>query len=258
MNHAHFSMNESLLFFPDAPPIDADFAAGKIILIDKPLTWTSFDVVNKVRYALKPLKLKVGHAGTLDPLATGLLIICTGKLTKQIDTYQAEEKEYTGTITLGATTHSYDLEREIDQTFPLQNWTNEELISAAKKLSGEIEQYPPAHSALKHEGERMYEKARRGEAMEIKSRKVTVSNFELTDVALPVVSFRIVCSKGTYIRSLAHDFGQLLNNGAHLSSLRRTRSGQFSVENAWDLNELVGVLKGSQRQEAGIGTKPET
>ncbi|MBE7176834.1 MAG: tRNA pseudouridine(55) synthase TruB, partial [Mucilaginibacter polytrichastri] len=211
----------------------------------KPLRWTSFDVVNKTRNALKPLKLKVGHAGTLDPLATGLLVICTGKLTKQIDTFQAEEKEYTGTITLGATTPSYDLEREVDRTFPLQNWSEEELFSVAKKLSGEIEQFPPAHSALKKDGERLYEKARRGEEVELKARKVTVSTFELTRIALPEIDFRIVCSKGTYIRSLAHDFGRLLDNGGHLSSLRRTRSGQFNVADAWNLDELVGVLKNS-------------
>lgn len=246
------------IFSPNSTPADADFATGKIILVDKPLTWTSFDVVNKIRYALKPVKLKVGHAGTLDPLATGLLIICTGKLTKQIDSYQAEEKEYTGTFTLGATTPSYDLEQDIDQTFLLQNWSHEELLLAVKKLSGEIEQFPPAHSALKKDGERMYEKARRGEVMDIKSRKVTIIEFELTDVQLPVVGFRIVCSKGTYIRSLAHDFGKLLDNGAHLSALRRTRSGQFSVEDAWNLDELVKVLKGSERQDAGYETTPDT
>src|SRR5690606_2221103 len=206
------------------------FAEGEILLVDKPLTWTSFDVVGKLRNTMKPLKLKVGHAGTLDPLATGLLIICTGKLTKKIDTCQAEDKEYTGVITLGATTPSYDLETEIDQTFDISAITEEEILAVAKSFEGEQEQLPPAHSAVKIKGERVYEKARRGEDVELKPRKIIISSFVIEKIEMPNVHFRIKCSKGTYIRSIAHDFGKALNNGAHLSSLRRTMSGDFHVD----------------------------
>lgn len=219
------------------------FAEGEVLLVDKPKTWTSFDVVGKLRNTMKPLKLKVGHAGTLDPLATGLLIICTGKLTKQIDSYQAEDKEYTGTITLGATTPSYDLETEIDQTFDISSITEEQIRAAALTFEGEIDQFPPAHSALKINGERVYEKARRGEEVELKSRRVTISSFEIEKIELPLIYFKIKCSKGTYIRSIAHDLGKALNNGSYLSSLRRTMSGNFHVDNAWNLEELIAVIR---------------
>lgn len=219
------------------------FAEGEILLVDKPLTWTSFDVVGKLRNTMKPLKLKVGHAGTLDPLATGLLIICTGKLTKIIDTFQAEDKEYTGIITLGATTPSYDLETEIDQTFDISAITEEEILAVAKSFEGEQEQLPPAHSAVKIKGERVYEKARRGEDVELKPRKIIISSFVIEKIEMPNVHFRIKCSKGTYIRSIAHDFGKALNNGAHLSSLRRTMSGDFHVDDAWKLDELIKAIR---------------
>jgi tRNA pseudouridine55 synthase len=220
-----------------------NFAEGELLLINKPYKWTSFDVVGKIRNSLKPLKLKVGHAGTLDPLATGLLILCTGKLTKQIDTFQAEEKEYTGTMVLGATTPSFDLETVIDQEFPIDNLTNEAICAATGPFIGAIRQYPPAHSAVKVNGERLYVRARRGEETELKLRDVTVSTFEITRIALPEVDFRIVCSKGTYIRSLVSDFGKQLNNGAYLSKLTRTRSGSFLLENAFEVSDLVNYLR---------------
>jgi tRNA pseudouridine55 synthase len=219
------------------------FAEGELLLVNKPYKWTSFDVVGKLRNAFKPLKLKVGHAGTLDPLATGLLIVCTGKMTKQIDTFQAEEKEYTGTFILGSTTPTYDLESEPEQKFPIDHLTDQQIHDACKNFIGDIEQYPPAHSAIKVGGERLYEKARRGEDVELKPRKVTITEFEITRIALPEVDFRVVCSKGTYIRSLANDFGAALHNGAYLSRLRRTRSGHFKVEDAWEVMELVGTVR---------------
>ena len=220
------------------------FADGEVLLIDKPLQWTSFDVVHKVRNAIKPLKVKVGHAGTLDPLATGLLIICTGKFTKRIDEYQAQEKTYTGTITLGATTPSYDLEREIDRRFDVSAITEEQILETAKMFVGEIEQIPPAHSAIKIDGERVYAKARRGEIVQVKPRKVYIRQFEIVRIDMPHVEFRVVCSKGTYIRSLAHDFGAAMDNGAHLSQLRRTKIGDFNVASAWQLPDLVKRIKG--------------
>ena len=231
-------MNPPQKFFPVF-----NFTDGEVLLINKPCTWTSFDVVGKLRNSFKPLKLKVGHAGTLDPLASGLLIICTGKLTKQIDTFQAEEKEYTGTFTLGATTPSYDMETEPDETFDTSGLTQQKIRDAALDFIGEIDQYPPIYSALKIDGERLYEKARRGESVDIPSRKVNISEFEITSINLPEVEFRVVCSKGTYIRSLAYDFGKKLNNGAYLSKLRRTRSGNFKVENAFEVMELVNHIK---------------
>ena len=220
-----------------------NFAEGELLLINKPFKWTSFDVVGKIRNSLKPLKLKVGHAGTLDPLATGLLILCTGKLTKQIDTFQAEEKEYTGTMVLGATTPSFDLETVVDQEFPLDGITEEAIYAATAPFIGEIQQYPPAHSAVKVNGERLYVKARRGEETELRIRNVSVPVFEITRIALPEVDFRIVCSKGTYIRSLVSDFGKQLNNGAYLSKLVRTRSGNFLLENAFEVKDLVDYLR---------------
>jgi tRNA pseudouridine55 synthase len=213
-----------------------DYISGQVILIDKPLEWTSFQVVNKMRWLIRQAfgikKIKVGHAGTLDPLASGLLIICTGKFTKKIDTYQAQEKEYTGTFTLGATTPSYDLETEIDQTFDISKLTSEKIREAVQQFLGEIQQQPPVFSALKKEGKRLYEFARNGEEVDIPFRTVTISEFEITNIDLPKVDFRVVCSKGTYIRSLANDFGKALENGAHLSALRRTKIGEFSVQDA--------------------------
>lgn len=227
-----------MLSFPEF-----DFAAGEMLLINKPYQWTSFDVVNKIRNSLKPLKLKVGHAGTLDPLATGLLIVCTGKLTKQIDTFQAEDKEYTGTMVLGATTPSYDMETEIDQKFDISNLTTEAIQQNCNHFLGEIFQYPPAHSAVKLNGERLYEKARRGEEVELKKRLVHILALEITRIQLPEVDFRVVCSKGTYIRSLVHDFGQKLQNGAYLSQLTRTKSGNYELKNAYELQDFVQHLQ---------------
>jgi tRNA pseudouridine55 synthase len=221
----------------------ADFTEGQLLLVNKPYNWTSFDVVGKLRNAFKPLKLKVGHAGTLDPLATGLLIICTGKMTKQIDTFQAQEKEYTGTMILGATTLSYDMETPVDQQFDIGHITEAQIKAACKPFIGDIEQYPPAHSAIKIDGERLYQKARRGEEVEKRLRPVTISEFEITGIALPEINFRVVCSKGTYIRSLIHDFGNALNNGAYLSKLRRTRSGDYKIEDAREVMELVNIIR---------------
>lgn len=223
-----------------------DYKEGQVILIDKPLEWTSFQAVNKVRWLIRKSfgikKIKVGHAGTLDPLATGLLIICTGKITKKIDAFQVQEKEYTGTFTLGCTTPSYDLETEIDQTFDISEITSEKIHEATKQFIGEIQQQPPVFSALKKEGKRLYEFARSGEEVEIPFRTITISEFEITKIALPKVDFRVVCSKGTYIRSLANDFGKALNNGAHLSALRRTRIGEFSVEKAVGIEAFEASL----------------
>ena len=220
-----------------------EFAEGQLLLVNKPYKWTSFDVVGKIRNAFKPLKLKVGHAGTLDPLATGLLIICTGKMTKQIDSFQAEEKEYTGTMVLGATTPTYDLESEPEQQFVTDHLTETQIKDACKQFTGDIQQYPPAHSAIKIDGERLYEKARRGEEVELRLRSVTISEFEITRIELPEVDFRVVCSKGTYIRSLVNDFGKALDNGAYLSRLRRTRSGSFNVSDAWEVMEIVNTIR---------------
>lgn len=224
-----------------------DYLNGQILLIDKPLEWTSFQAVNKIRWHIKQKfglkKIKVGHAGTLDPLATGLLIICTGKQTKKISEYQGQIKEYTGTFTLGATTPSYDLETEINETFPIDHLTEEILYNATTSFIGEIDQKPPIFSAIKKDGKRLYELARKGETTEIKSRKVTISKFEITNINLPKVDFRVVCSKGTYIRSLAYDYGLSLNSGAHLSALRRTKIGNFSVENAVSIDEFIKNLE---------------
>ena len=220
-----------------------EFAEGQLLLVNKPYNWTSFDVVGKIRNSFKPLKLKVGHAGTLDPLATGLLIICTGKMTKQIDTFQAQEKEYTGTMILGETTPSYDMETEADRKFDISHITEEQIKASCAQFIGEIGQYPPAHSAIKIDGERLYEKARRGEDVELRLRSVTITEFEITNIALPEVSFRVVCSKGTYIRSLVNDFGKALDNGAYLSKLRRTKSGEYNVEDAWEVMELANTIR---------------
>ena len=225
-----------------------DFKAGEVILIDKPLTWTSFDVVRKIKYRI-PKKTKIGHAGTLDPLATGLLILCTGKMTKQIETYQAQVKEYTGCITLGNTTPSADLESEFDATFPIDHITPELIESATQKFIGEIDQVPPVFSAVLVNGVRAYRKARAGEEVEMKSRRITISEFEITSIDMPNVYFRVVCSKGTYIRSLARDFGEALNSGSHLSALRRTKIGDFSVDDAYDVTDFTDLVESKQSTE---------
>ncbi len=223
-----------------------DFISGQAILIDKPLDWTSFQVVNKLRWAIRKAfdlkKLKVGHAGTLDPLATGLLMICTGKMTKQIYTFQSQIKEYTGTIVLGSTTPSYDLETEIDNTFSTQHISGSLIYETAREFIGTIEQIPPIFSAVKKDGKRLYEFARLGESVEIESRKISISEFEITGIEGLNINFRVVCSKGTYIRSLAHDFGKALNSGAHLSVLRRTKIGNFNVNNAMSPEYFVNTL----------------
>jgi tRNA pseudouridine55 synthase len=218
---------------PNALPKDP----GTVILVDKPLDWTSFDVVNKLRYHLK-IK-KIGHAGTLDPLATGLLILCTGKMTKQIEKYQAQEKEYTGKFVIGNTTPSYDLETVIENPKEYKHITESDIISVVQNLTGIIEQIPPIFSAIKVNGKRAYKGARNGEEVILKARTVEVMQFEITNIQLPEVTFKIVCSKGTYIRSLARDFGVALGVGAYLSELRRTKIGDFSVENAETIEELT-------------------
>lgn len=220
--------------------------AGELLLINKPLTWTSFDAVNVLKKACR-IK-KIGHAGTLDPLATGLLILCTGKKTKEIDTYQAAEKEYTGKLVLGKTTPSIDLETSFDFDFPTEHITLEDMIKAANALTGTIEQFPPIYSAVKMGGERLYKKARRGESIEIKPRTVTVSVFEIDAQNFPEISFRIVCSKGTYIRSLVRDFGLLLNSGAYMNELCRTRIGEYWLKDAEEIKEIIK----RKRKELGL------
>nr|WP_053976921.1 tRNA pseudouridine(55) synthase TruB [Mangrovimonas xylaniphaga] len=223
-----------------------DFKDGQVLLIDKPLTWTSFQVVNKLRWEIRHAhnikKIKVGHAGTLDPLASGLLVICTGKMTKQINTFQAQIKEYTGTIVLGSTTPSFDLETEIDATYPTDHITEALIHETTKSFLGDIEQYPPVFSAIKKDGKRLYEFARAGEEVEVKPRTINISEFEITRIGENEVDFRVVCSKGTYIRSLAHDFGKALNSGGHLSVLRRTKIGDFDVAKALTPENFIKTL----------------
>lgn len=213
-----------------------DYLEGQLLLIDKPLTWTSFQAVNALKWAIRRKfelkKIKIGHAGTLDPLATGLLLVCTGKFTKRINELQGQVKEYTGTFTLGATTPSYDLETEIDKTYPTEHISEGQIHQATEQFIGEIQQFPPVFSALKKDGKRLYEYAREGKDVEINSRTVEILKFEITEIAIPLVTFRVVCGKGTYIRSLANDFGMALQSGGHLSSLRRTKIGDFNVDNA--------------------------
>ncbi len=226
--------------------IAEEFLSGKILLIDKPLNWTSFQVVNKLRWKIKKTfdlkKIKVGHAGTLDPLATGLLIICTGKMTKQIDTFQGQVKEYTGAITLGNSTPSFDMETTVDKSFPTDHITEELIQETAKKFIGTIDQVPPVFSALKKDGKRLYEFARAGEAVKIKSRSITIHEFEIVTIDENLLEFRVVCSKGTYIRSLAHDFGKALGSGAYLSALRRNKIGEFNVDNAQSIDDFIDLL----------------
>ncbi|WP_310595208.1 tRNA pseudouridine(55) synthase TruB [Flavobacterium sp.] len=224
-----------------------DFLNGQVLLIDKPLTWSSFQAVNKLKYILKrnfdlPKKFKIGHAGTLDPLASGLLIICTGKFTKKITEIQAQAKEYTGTFFIGATTPSYDLETEIDQTYPITHIDDTLIHQTVQQFLGEIDQKPPVFSAIKKEGIRLYEHARAGVEVEIASRKTTIYEFEITRIALPEIDFRVVCSKGTYIRSLAYDFGKAMHSGSHLTVLRRTKIGDYNVKNGLTLEEFENTI----------------
>jgi tRNA pseudouridine55 synthase len=232
MNEGHVAINK--------------FAEGQVLLINKPLEWTSFDAVRKIRNAIK-IK-KVGHAGTLDPLATGLLIICTGKFTKKINEYMAQEKEYTGTFTLGATTPTYDLESEPVNFKSTEGISEEQINETTKQFTGEIMQVPPAHSAIKIEGKRVYELARQGKEVKLEPRRLVIKEFEITGMKMPVVSFRVVCSTGTYIRSLANDFGAALGCGAYLSSLCRTRIGEFKLSDSKTIEEFIEGIKNTTVQ----------
>lgn len=223
-----------------------NFEDGYIAVLDKPLRWTSTDVVRKIKFALRRLgyrKIKVGHAGTLDPLATGILLVCIGRATKLVDSLQAEEKEYVADVMLGATTPSYDLEHEIDRTYPWEHITREALAEALESLTGERLQTPPVYSAKKIDGTRAYELARAGEEVAVRQAMITIYEMEILEYALPRVRIRIRCSKGTYIRSLAHEIGQALHSGAHLASLRRTRSGGFTLEKSYELDEFLENLQ---------------
>ena len=230
---------------------------GEILLVNKPYRWTSFDVIGSLRGLIKHLigkKIKIGHAGTLDPLATGLLIVCTGKATKRIEEFTAFDKEYTGTFTLGATTPSYDMEKEVNETFATEHITTEMITAAALSLSGDIMQVPPMFSAIKVDGKRAYESARKDVDLKLAARPVNITTFEITRIALPEVDFRIVCSKGTYIRSLARDFGLALQSGAYLSALCRTRIGPYFLSDAYEVEGLKTVLRQQFQkiQDSGI------
>lgn len=230
-----------------------NFYTGEVLLINKPYTWSSFQAVNKLKHAIKQhpsflvegkkVKPKIGHAGTLDPLATGLLIVCTGKKTKTINELMGQEKEYTGTFFLGATTPCFDLEKEVDKTYPIEHITQNDILNTAKEFIGIQQQIPPIFSAVMINGKRAYELARAGEEVEIKSREIEIKEFEITTINLPEVSFRIVCSKGTYIRSVARDFGLALNSGAYLTKLCRTRIGNFKLSEAQTPQEFADKLK---------------
>ena len=236
----------------DFKPEKIDFLEGALLLVDKPLEWTSFDVVNKIRHTLrytldigKKRKVKVGHAGTLDPMATGLLLVCTGKYTKQINQLTGLPKSYTGTIKLGASTPSYDIESEEDALYPIDHITPEMLKDAVEELTGPIMQKPPIYSAIKKKGEKLYQLARRGEDVEIEPRPVTIESFQLLNDDLGNLEFEVTCSKGTYIRSLAHDLGQLLDSGGYLTSLRRDAVGMYPVDKAFDIEEVVDWIRAS-------------
>ncbi|MCC9166577.1 tRNA pseudouridine(55) synthase TruB [Pontibacter harenae] len=231
--------------------MEYDFAAGEILLINKPLTWTSFDVVKKVRNTLRVKK--IGHAGTLDPLASGLLILCTGKFTKRIDEIQAQEKEYTGTLTIGQTTPSYDLETPVSETMPTEHITPAAIKAAADSFVGTIEQVPPIYSAVMVDGKRAYDLARKGKSAELKARSITIKTFDITGVEGNVISFKVICTKGTYIRSLAHDLGQKLGCGAHLSALVRTRIGDYKLEDALTIENIQEIRK-AQLEADGSNT----
>jgi tRNA pseudouridine55 synthase len=238
----------------ERPPLTAkSLEEGVVLLLDKPLTWTSFDVVRKVKNTLRPRK--IGHAGTLDPLATGLLILCTGKKTKEIDLIQAQEKEYEGTFRLGQTTPSFDLETPVDAEQPYTHLTEAEIRAAVATFLGKIEQVPPVFSAVKVDGKRAYELARKGQEAEIKSKTVEIKTYELTRIALPDIDFRVVCSKGTYVRSLARDLGTALGCGAHLTRLVRTRIGDYKLEDAWTVADLE-ALRASRPEPAEGSTAP--
>lgn len=229
--------------------MSADYRTGELLLINKPYTWSSFQAVNKLKHALKKhpslllddklVHLKIGHAGTLDPLATGLLIICTGKKTKEISSFQDLPKEYTGTFFIGATTPCYDKEKEVDEIFPTEHITEELVLETAKSFIGKQEQVPPMFSAVKVDGKRLYKLARIGEEIELKARPIEILEFEITRCKLPLVDFRIACTKGTYIRSIARDFGLALNSGAYLDALCRTKIGHFSIEDAKTPEEFI-------------------
>lgn len=241
-----------------------DFRAGEVIMINKPLTWSSFQVVNKMKYVIKsyernsvhnfptavrqagarPSKMKIGHAGTLDPLATGLLIVCTGRQTKNIEQYQAQEKEYTGTFYLGATTPSFDLEKEIDEYFPTEHITDELIYETVLEFFGSLQQAPPIYSAIRIDGRRAYKSARAGQEVEMPLKEILITEFEITRIAMPEVDFRVVCSKGTYIRSLARDFGLALHTGAYLTALCRTRIGSYLLKDAMTIEEFEKDVRG--------------
>ena len=225
-----------------------DFKEGEVLYFDKPLTWTSFAVVNKIRYhlcrKLGVKKLKVGHAGTLDPLATGVMILCTGKATKRIEELQAHTKEYVATLMLGATTPSYDLEKEIDATYPTGHITRELVEEVLKKFVGSIEQVPPAFSACMVDGKRAYDLARKGEEVQLKAKTLVIDEIELLECNLPVIKIRVVCSKGTYIRALARDIGEALQSGAHLTGLVRTRVGEVRLEDCMQVDAFESWLEG--------------
>jgi tRNA pseudouridine55 synthase len=234
-----------------------DIEKGEVILINKPLEWTSFDVVNKIRYAIikhlrqhspelfvgRKYRPKVGHAGTLDPLASGLLIVCAGKETKNIDQYMGQEKKYTGAIFLGATRPSYDKETEVDQTFDITHIDEALILKTTQQFLGEISQIPPVFSAIKKDGKKAYQSAREGEEIILEPRNIFIKEFEIVKIEMPLIHFRIVCSKGTYIRSIAYDFGKALNSGAYLDSLCRTRIGAFKLEDAWSVEDFVHSLQ---------------
>ncbi len=229
-----------------------DILQGTYLLVDKPLDWTSFDAVNKIRYTIRNSygikKIKVGHAGTLDPLATGLLIICTGRMTKQIENFQGLDKSYEGQLILGATTPTYDGEMEIDETFPVDHIGIDDIYQAAQSFVGEITQIPPIYSAIKKDGVPLYKLARAGKDIKPKARQVVIHEFNITSVAMPSVAFEVKCSKGTYIRSLANDLGRKLSSGAYLSRLRRTAIGNYTVKDAWEIDELVEAIKRSAHE----------
>jgi tRNA pseudouridine55 synthase len=222
-----------------------NYNEGQLLLVNKPLDWTSFDVVNKIKYALKPEygKIKIGHAGTLDPKATGLLIICTGAFTKRITELQDLEKVYTGTFCLGATTECYDTERPVNATFPLEHITEELIRDTAKSFLGEQEQMPPAHSAIKIGGKTAYNLARKGKEVPLQTRSISIYDFEITQIQMPYVSFMVRCTKGTYIRSLAHDFGKKMGSGAYLSALQRDAIGHYSLKDAMELDDLISFIR---------------
>lgn len=240
------SISTNQIITKSTKPEDVDFQLGQVLLIDKPLEWTSFDVVNKLRFKIKHglgvKKIKVGHAGTLDPLATGLLLICTGKLTKDIDSLQAMDKVYSGTIVLGASTATYDSEVPPDHHYPTEHITEEIMESARKSFIGPINQIPPIYSAIKIDGQKAYNLARRGTDVEMKSRAITINHFDLNSNDFPILSFVVGCSKGTYIRSLAHDFGKACESGAHLGSLRREKIGDFDVKDGFTMEEAINFI----------------